>query len=294
MQLASGVLAPSSRITDISVRSKTDFLGIKSRAVEIEELYKNSGIRLDARSGLGALIKEAKELSDKWLLCDNESLNYDTLFLSMHLERIAGAILLLSGEADGGFFLKKLKKGTLNFFNRNKSIAKDTLWELEVWAQLRKRINTVYLQEPPDIVVKFDDSKIGISCKKLYSESHVQNILSKAVNQIEQEFEFGIVAINLDDLLPGDVVLKLDSSEAVTERLNTINASFINKHIRHFIKYFADSRIISAIFSTSILTDVPSERPRFRNTFQWTIWTVDELSKHHKDQLNKFYRVVMS
>lgn len=122
----------------------------------------------------------------------------------------------------------------------------------------------------------------------------MQNILSKAVNQIEQKYEFGIVAINLDDLLPANVVLKMDSSNAVTERLNDINTNFINKHIRHFTKYFAKSRIISAIISTSMLTDIPNERPRFRNTSQWTIWIVAELSQHHKTQLKKFYRVVMT
>jgi hypothetical protein len=293
-QIPSGFLVPTAKITDISVRSKTNYLEIKNRAVEIENLFVDAGLRLDARSGLGQLIKKAKELSDNWLLTNKEKLNYEMLFLSMHLNRIADAILLLRNEPEKNQFLKKLKSGTLNFFSREKSEAKNTLWEIEVWAQLRKRLNTVYLEEPPDIVVKFKNTSIGISCKKLYSESHMQNILSQAVKQIEQKFEFGIVAINLDDLLPSDVVLKMESSDAVIERLNDINTNFINRHKRHFAKYFAKSRIISAIISTSILTDVPPERPRFRNTFQWTVWTVDELSQRHKTQINKFYNLVMT
>lgn len=293
-QLPSGVWVPTANISDISVRSKVNYLGIKARAIEIEKFYADAGVRLDARSGLGQLIKAAKELSDNWLLGNRDRLNCKMLFQSMHLDRVSDAILLLSSETGKNCFLKKLKSGTLDFFTREKSVAKDTLWELEVWAKLRKRINTVYLEEPPDVVVHFNKSSIGISCKKLYSESHVQNILSKAVNQIEQKFEFGIVAINLDDLLPPDVVLKMDSSDAVTERLNDINTNFINKHIRHFTHYFEKSRIISAIVSTSILTDIPNERPRFRNTSQWTIWTVAELSQYHKAQLKKFYKVVMT
>ena len=282
-QLPSGIFVPTAKISDISVRSKTNFLGIKERAIEIENLFVAAGLKLDASSGLGQLIEQAKE----------EDLNYKMFFLSMHLNRIANAILSLSNESDKKNFLKKLKSGTLDFFSREKSKAKNTLWEIEVWAKLRKRLKTVFLEEPPDIVVRFENSSIGISCKKLYSESHVQNILSQAVKQIEQEFEFGVVAINLDDLLPSNVVLKMESSDAVTEKLNEINVSFINRHIRHFTKYFSKSRIISAIISTSILTDVPSEKPRFRNTSQWTVWTVPELSQRHKNQLDKFYSVVM-
>jgi hypothetical protein len=114
------------------------------------------------------------------------------------------------------------------------------------------------------------------------------------VKQIEKEYEFGIVAINLDDLLPPDVVLKLESSDAVTERLHDINTDFINRHIRHFTKYFSQSRIISAIVSTALIADVPSERPRFRNTFQWTVWAVTEIPERYKIQLNKFYNLVMN
>jgi hypothetical protein len=181
----------------------------------------------------------------------------------------------------------------LDFFERKKSHAKDIFWELEVWAKIRKKFDGAHLKEPPDIVADYDDSLIGISCKKLYSEKHVQNVLSQAVNQIEKELEFGIVAVNIDDLLPPDVVLKMENSDTVTEKLNQINADFINRHIRHFSKYLAESRIISAIVSTSIITDVPSEKPQFNNTYQWTVWSISELNERHKIQLRKFYQTIM-
>jgi len=290
----SGVVMPVSKITDLSVRSKSNFLDIKERAVEIENIYKNTGIRLDARSGLGQLIKHAKELSDNWLLGNNESFSYETFFIGMHLDRIASNILLLGNIQEKAQFLKRLKSGSLNFFNRDKSEAKNILWEIEVWAQLRKRIDSVELEEPPDIVVNFENSKLGISCKKLYSEKHVQYVLSTAVKQIEKEFEFGIVAINIDDLLPPGVVLKMDSSDAVIEKLHGFNTDFINRHVRHFQKYFLQSRIISVIVSTAVIVDVPPERPRFRNTFQWTVWSVTEMPEQQKVQLKKFYNLVMN
>lgn len=293
-QTPTGLIIPTSKITDLSVRSKSNFLDIKNSALEIENLYKNSGVRLDVRSGIGQLIKHAKELSNIWLLGKENDFSYKNFFLSMHLDRIAKNILLLENVPDKIQFLKRLKSGSLNFFQRDKSEAKNTLWEIEVWAQLQKRIRLVYLEEPPDVVVRFEDSKIGISCKKVYSENHVQNILSKAVEQIEKEYEFGIVAINIDDLLPPDVVLKMESSDAVIERLHGFNADFINRHIRHFTKYFSQTRIISVIVSTSLIADVPPERPRFRNTFQWTVWAVTGLPERYRVQLDKFYNLVMN
>jgi hypothetical protein len=77
----------------------------------------------------------------------------------------------------------------------------------------------VHLDDPPDVIVNYENSRIGIACKKLYSERHVQNVLSEAVGQIEGDFDFGIVGLNLDDLLPEGVVLKGSSTNAVAERL---------------------------------------------------------------------------
>ena len=290
----SGILIPSGRISDITVRSKTNYLEIKARAKQIEDIYEKANIQIPSNSGLGELIKTAKDLSDNWLLGNKGNLNYQMFFLTMHLDRIADPLLLLNNEDTKDKYLKELLSGSLNFFDGKTSHAKDIFWELEAWAKIRKRFASAYLQEPPDIVVDYDDSQIGISCKKLYSEKHVQNVLAEAVNQIEQAFEFGIVAVNIDDLLPAEAVLKMENSDAVTERLNQINLDFIKRHFRHFTKYLSASRIISAIVSTSIITDVPSEKPRFRNAYQWTVWAISELKERHKKQLSKFYQTIMN
>jgi hypothetical protein len=290
----SGILITTGSISDTSVRSKTNFLEIKNRATQIEDIYEIANIKLPQNSSIGVLIKTAKDLSDNWLLGNKNDLNYHMVFLSMNLDRLADALILLNNEPEKHTYLKELLSGSLDFFKREKSHAKDVFWELEVWEKIRKRLDSVYSQEPPDIVVDYEDSHIGISCKKLYSEKHVQNVLSQAVSQIEKEFEFGIVAINIDDLLPPDVVLKMESSDAVTERLNQINTEFINRHVRHFSKYLSASRIISVIVSTSIIADVPTEKPQFRNTYQWTVWTISELKETHKVQLKKFYQTIMN
>lgn len=114
----SGIILPTAKITDLSVRSKSNFLDIKSRALEIEDLYKNSGIQLNSRSGIGQLIKYAKELSDNFLLGKNNNFSDEVFFSAMHLDRIANSILLLENESNKAHFLKRLKSGTKFFSKR--------------------------------------------------------------------------------------------------------------------------------------------------------------------------------
>lgn len=290
----SGVLIPVGRVSDTRAQGRANFLEIRTRAKEIEQIYSDVQVPLPATSDLGRLVRNAKELWEHWFLDDRRRLNWESFFLAIHLDRIADAVLPLRGVENNVDYLKALLSGSLNFFERESSKAKDIFWELELWARLLRRNANAHLDDPPDVVVNYDNSRIGIACKKLYSERHVQNVLSEAVRQIERDFDFGIVALNLDDLLPKDVVLKKDSTNAVADKLLRVNHLFLNKHERHFQKYLSKGRLISAIVSTSIISDVQSEIPQFQNTHQWNIWTIPELEARYQEPLNRFYDTVMS
>ena len=107
-------------------------------------------------------------------------------------------------------FLTVFTSGSLNLQQRDNSLAKNMLWELELWSILRRRSFSATLREPPDIVVIFEGAMVGIACKKLYSENNVEKVLSEAVGQIEAVFDYGIVAVNLDDLILPDQILNQD------------------------------------------------------------------------------------
>ena len=291
---SSNILVLAVRFTDSSTRSKSTFLELKERAEAIEDLYASADVRLPADSGLGGMIQNAKELWESWFLNNTSGQTYEMLFMAMHLDRIAEAILPLKGEQEQAQYLKDLLSGTLDLFERKPSHAKNVFWELEIWSRLRKKTKQVFLREPPDIVVDFNDSRIGIACKKIYSERHVQNVLSEAVSQIQKEFEFGIAAINIDDLLPAKAILNLNSSQAVAERLHQHNGEFLQRHDRNFRKYLAEGRLISAIISSCIISDVPNEKPQFNNAWQWTAWTILGLPKEHQIQLDRFYDIIMN
>lgn len=290
---SSNILVPAGRFTDSSTRSKSTFLELKERAKAIEDLYASANVRLRPDSGLGGMIQNAKELWESWFLNNTCGQTYEMLFMALHLDRIAEAILPLKGDKEQAQYLKDLLSGTLDFFERKPSHAKNVFWELEVWSRLRKKTKQVFLREPPDVVVDFNDSSIGIACKKIYSERHVQNVLSEAVNQIQKKFEFGIAAINVDDLLPPKATLQANSSQVVSERLQRHNGEFLQRHDRHFRKYLAGGRLISAIISSCIISDVP-EKPQFNNVWEWTVWAIPGLPQKHQIQLDHIYDIVMN
>jgi hypothetical protein len=289
----SGILVPSGLATDNDSQSRHGFLDLKDKAAAIESLFADSGVRLRSDSALGRMILNARDLWEHWFLAQGET-TYEMLFTAMHLDRIAEAILPLRDEDMKVQYLNALMAGSMDFFDRKESHAKDMLWELEVWSKLRKKTTRAFLKEPPDIVVEFDDARIGLACKKVYSENGVEKVLSKAVGQIEREFEFGIAAINVDDLLPPHAILEASSSRYVKERLLQHNGQFLQRHDRHFRKYLASGRLVSVIISSSIISDVSNEKPRFNNVWQWTVWTIPGLPERHQRQLGRLYDIVMN
>ena len=164
---------------------------------------------------------------------------------------------------------------------------------LELWSILRRRSFSTTLREPPDIVVTFEGARVGIACKKLYSENNVEKVLSEAVGQIEAAFDYGIVAVNLDDLILPDKILKARNQEEMGKILRDLNLAFLNRHKRHFKKYLAPGRLLSAIVSTSVLAETYNQRPRFNVLQQATIWAIPGLPSEKEKQLGRFYMQLM-
>ena len=279
-------------VSNISSANSEKYFQIKQKALQVEELYLANGITIPSRSDLAALISSTKELSDSWHLGQVEKTSINLLFMMAHFNRIADAILFLENEKDCSKYLKVFISGHLNFLNRKKSRAKNILWEIELWASLKRMGFNVSLDEP-DINIIFGDSKISIACKKFYSEGHVQNVLSKAISQIEADSDIGIVAINLDDLVPEEVILKAPNQAVAAQVVNKFNEDFLKRHERHFQKYLTSGRIISALVSTAVLADFHQASTRFNNVRQATIWTIPGLPEKKDKILRKFYNQLM-
>lgn len=278
--------------SDKSVRHRYGHDALRSKIELIRNLYRESSIRLNPTSQLYELLESARKLVDEWASGDSKTTNMSLLLKSLHVERISNAIQVLSNDDLKEKYLRDLLQGTLNFFEREPSHAKSILWELEVCAKIRKSIPDTHLTEP-DVVVSLQGKKIAIPCKKIFSERGVSKVLSNAVSQFENLFDFGIVAINIDDLIPADVLLKARTFEELHDKLHLANMTFFANHERHFIKYLSKSRIIAVIASTALVADVQDESPKFNNAHQWAIWTTPELLPTHAKAVEAFREKVM-
>jgi len=237
---------------------------------------------------LARLIANAKGFSDAWLVGKDETLTFKQQLHLDYFSRVADAVLPLGQIPDRARFLNDLTMGDLDILERNKSKAKDVLWEIELWSILKRQGHDANLAEP-DIVVDVDGCKIGIACKKLYSERNVEKVLSQAVGQIEPSFEFGIAAINLDDRLEPDHILRQPTKDTVCAVLGNFNCAFLQRNDRHFRKYLAKGRLVSALVSTCVLADTFRERTRIHSARQWTLWTIPGLPENTERLLNTFY-----
>lgn len=292
-KLPSNIIIPTGTFHDHSISTGSIFADLSQKIEKIETVFSNANVSVRKDSDLGRLIHEARAFSEAKRMEKSDSLSYNMMFTAMHLDRIVNVVTLLASVDDKQQYLEALVSGTLDFFQRTRSHAKDIFWELEVWSRLLKSTSNVFLREP-DVAIEYDDVCIGIACKKIYSEGHIQKVLSNAVKQIENNYEFGIAAFNIDDLLPGEAVLNLASLKDVLERLDRHNGEFLKKHDRHFRKYLSSGRLIAALISSSIISDTQRDRPRFQNVQQWTIWEMPGLPIECKKHRDRLYEIMLN
>jgi hypothetical protein len=289
----SGLLVPLGKVLESSDRRQTNFVQIKARAQEIEDLYRDAGLRLPRGCGLARLVENAKTLSDRWLMNEMEELSIVNAFYAMHLQRIADAVLPLSAQTERKRYLQSLISGDLDFFDRGASSAKDALWELELWALICDRGGIAELIDPPDIVVALGDKTLGIACKKIYSEKNIEKVLSQAVEQVEDHYDVGIAALNIDELTPAHTLLNAKTEREMARMLQRETAEFIRRHERHFRKYLSSGRLVAAVVSVHVIANIKEWDVPFNNCRQSTAWVIPGLSPEKAALVRQFQQIVV-
>jgi len=260
---------------------KINYKEIHNQVKYIQKIFDDNNITINQQSYLYKLLENT-------LVNYSNSNTYFEMFDALYVNRIYSALLNLEDFENKNKYLKDLLNGTLDFMETTQSHSKNILFELEVAGSLRKIFKNTYLDEP-DIVVPFEDGNVGIACKKIVSENNFENLLSKGVKQIKTNgFIFGIVAVNIDNLLPEKTILNADTISQASDILHEENMKFINKHSSKFFKYLKDNRIISVLVVSSTIVDIKNEKPRFNNITESTLWTIQNLGEEHKEKVEKF------
>ena len=242
-----GIMAPRG----VSVGHQVTYLKAKEKAVAVENLYASRNIRLPARCGLAILIEAAKAALDAWLTGKERSLSAAQFYQTIHLDRVADGLLsgLIGDHHTTQEALRRLTNGSLSLWDRKESPAKDVLWELELNALFNRMSIPATLKEPPDIMLNLDNPQVGVTCKKVYSDKHFSNTLSKGVSQLAGDSSiFGIVAVNLDDNLPANTIRVATDPESPFQQTNL---QFIEKHRHRFLKYLQQHRVTAILVSTA-------------------------------------------
>jgi len=267
---------------------------VNVKRINFEEVKNQVKYIQDTFNDCGIIIKEHSFL---FKLLTNTLNNYSSsntafeIFDALYINRIYSALLNLENFHVKNKYLKDLLRSTLDFMEVSQSHSKNILFELEVTGSLRKIFKDTYLDEP-DIVVPFKDGNVGIACKKIISENNFEKQLSNGVKQIkDNDFIFGIVAINIDNLLPEKTILNANTLSQASDILHNKNMEFINKYSNKFLKYLTENRIISVLIVSSTIADIKNEKPRFNNISESTIWTIQDLGKEHKNKINQFKRL---
>jgi len=272
-----GVLVPNGNVLETSHRKKTNFLHVKAKAKEIEDLYASAGLTMSPSCGLAQMIENAKVLADRWLSNQTTDSSMIDVFYALHLDRIADAILPLRNVPGREKYLNALTSGELDCFSRQSSYAKNIFWEVELWSILRRSCPSASLKDPPDIVLNLSGGTLGVSCKKIFSENNVEKVLSQAVGQVETDFDVGVVALSLDELTPPDTILCVRNQTEMDRLLHKHTDEFLARHERHFRKYLSSGRLVSALVSVSVIAHVLDWKVQFNNARASVAWTIPGL-----------------
>jgi hypothetical protein len=248
------------------------------------------GIQLNRNCDLAKHIAAAVEISDHWLAGKRRNFQAQLLFRGIQMDRIATAVFAAKESPSIAEHLRHLARGSLGILDRRQSKAKNTLWELELHSVLRSKAVAAQLAEP-DIVARIGPTVIGIACKKTYSHENVEKTLSVGVKQIERVSEFGLLAINIEDLWPPNQIRWATSEQYLGHTLSQENLQFLSRHDRHLRKYLASGRVLGALVASGGIGYV---EPSYLSSRQFTTWSMPGLEPGKKKVLDDLQTLLQS
>ena len=198
------------------------------------------------------------------------------------MQQVADNVLPLAGTPGIARELRRLTSGTLDNLDRNRSIAKDALWELEMLAYVRSCGVSAELAEPPDLMMALPAAEIGVACKRMYSVKNFSKVLSEGVQQINASGHAGLIAVNLDELLPARQMLKLKDADHLGRTLIEFNHAFMKDNERRFQKYLLNERLVGALVAHSTVAQLTNDSSPFTFGRQVTLWVVSNFLRPRK------------
>lgn len=244
------------------------------------------GINIGDGSALNKVFQDTFKVVSLWP-GSKDKIRFSMLLNLLNADKICSAITALKDDPALRTPLSRIARSDMNLNGRAISKGKDALWELVLLSVIKKALIHAELKDPPDIILDMDFGKYSIACKKIYSESNVNKLLSIGAKQIVGSGNKGIVAFNIDELTPADSILQLAQGDASLRRLAKFNDEFIQRHHSQFLRYVKSKKIDGVLVSTSVPADLKTDSRRLNNLTQYTFWTPTDKTSGG-DRLHKF------
>lgn len=254
--------------------SSKEYWEIK-RDIEVAlELLHVQGVKLKARGELALLFKDGLDFFDEWR-AGIKNLPLAKLIRLMNSGLISSALTELGHELKATESLSRVVRKLSDPAGRSPSQGKDALWEILLAASI-KRAGVPILFEEPDLVAHLEFGDYSIACKKLYSNANVANQLRKGANQIRRAGREGLIAISLDDLLPGDSIMAGGDLDVSMNNLVAFHDKFISQHRKEFERAVSAEHVDGILLATTVPADINEQAQRFNTLTQVTFWTANK------------------
>lgn len=269
------ILAATDAAQKLSV-DRTSYKEISTLAEQARAIFQSRGIRLHRDSSLGRILRAANDLSTSWDQGKRMG-SIHKILGAAQANRVARAVIAAADEINALESLRRIAGNQMDLMGRVQSQGKD-LWELELRDMLRRRGVEAELVDPPDIVATVAGFAVPIACKKIYSEKGVEAQVRKGVKQVEAHGVGGLVALNIDDLLPGDSILKRRNHISASTSLGVFVRQFIERHRFTLQRYVAEGRCDGIFISATCVCDLDEGAPRFSTVTDTTLWSLQNLT----------------
>ncbi|WP_426394281.1 hypothetical protein ACN9M1_10890 [Ralstonia sp. R-29] len=282
------------RLRDVSHSDRVStYAEIAARIDACRRALADIGLTIKPNSALSQLFAKADRLNRAWIAQD-DSEDVLTLCATDEAAWIADAILGAIDERGSHQAIRRIAKSDMRLSQRHSSQGKDALWELSLREFLRLRGVTTTFKDPPDLEIPLPDmlGDVGIACKKVYSEESVEKQFSKGLAQLKPYSGVGMVAFNLDDLIPGGRILRVENAEEGMSMLHSFNLAFIDRHRSYFQKAVKDGRCLGVWAATTMQMDVADQPTRFSRATQHDLWTLTDANIAARIRTSELARLI--
>lgn len=259
---------------------------VARRVREVRDVLTERHIRVRQGSSLSQFLLQAETLDLEWRAGTPSTI--EVLRDTAHVNRLAQAVLALRDDPAVKEPLRRMASNVMMPDDRRQSQGKDALWEIVLLAHLRRLGVAARFEDPPDIVATLDSADYPIACKKVWKETGIKDHIRKAGQQLRRFRNGGVIALNLDDLVPQGRLLCLDDRESAGQFLDRFNLAFIERH-RDVLQQAVMNGCCDGVWvSVCTATDLTGEATRFNLFTQTCIWHLSDASEISKGRLLRF------